>query len=301
MTHPEGNPPGQSPCGFLLLDKERGRSSHQALSPCKRHFQERRAGHAGTLDPLATGLLFAAMGKATRLLSLAEGQDKEYLVAARLGTRTDTLDLDGRVLSVSEAPAPGTVDWEALIQPWLGEIDQIPPAYSAISVDGVRAYDRARKGEEVALAARRVRIDQVDVLLGHSPLAGTGWEPGDVTLRVRCSKGTYVRSLVRDLGEALGCGASVSALRRTAIGSWRLPDVQPETPGIPDLLPVARVFDALPRFVLQEQDHGPFSHGHAVPCALESCEDALALDESGRARAWGRVRDGRFQPKAMLD
>lgn len=300
MTHPVGNPPGLSPCGFLLLDKERGRSSHQALSPCKRQYQERRAGHAGTLDPLATGLLFAAMGKATRLLSLAEGQDKEYLVAARLGVRTDTLDLDGRVVSQTDAPPLGGIDWEALIAPWLGEIEQVPPAYSAISVDGVRAYDRARKGQEVSLPARKVRIDHVDVLLGDSPLAGTGWELGDVTLRVRCSKGTYVRSLVRDLGDALGCGASVSALRRTAIGAWRLPDVQPQAPGIPELLPVADIFDTLPRFVLQAQDQGPFSHGHAIPCLLEPCEDALVLDDTGLALAWGRVREGRFQPKAML-
>jgi len=300
MTGPVGNPPGLSPCGFLLLDKERGRSSHQALSPCKRHYQERRVGHAGTLDPLATGLLFAAMGKATRLLALAEGQDKEYLVAMRLGVRTDTLDLDGVVVSQVQAPAPESIDWEERIRPWLGEIDQIPPAYSAISVDGVRAYDRARKGEDVQLAARRVRIDEVDVQLGPSPLAGTGWEPGDLTLRVRCSKGTYVRSLVRDLGEAVGCGAAVSALRRTAIGSWRLPDVQPPAPGIPELMPVAEVFAELPRFELDPADAGPFSHGHAVRCSLDACEDALVLGESGLALAWGRVRDGRFQPKAML-
>lgn len=288
-----------APCGFLLLDKARGRSSHQALSPCKRLFSERRAGHAGTLDPLATGLLFAAMGKATRLLSLAEGRDKEYLVAARLGIRTDTYDTDGAILS--ESPVPSSIDWASLVAPWIGDIDQIPPAYSAISVDGVRSYDRARRGEVVELPPRRVRIDAVEVIDGPSPLAGTGWNPGDVTLRVRCSKGTYVRSLVRDLGEALGCGATVSALRRTAIGAWRLADVRPEEDQVQQLLPVAETFPDLPRFPLDPADSAPFSHGHSVPCGLEDTEDALILDGEGRALAWGKVREGRFQPKAMLD
>lgn len=287
------------PCGFLLLDKARGRSSHQALSPCKRLFSERRAGHAGTLDPLATGLLFAAIGKATRLLSLAEGRDKEYLVAARLGIRTDTYDTDGAILS--ESPVPGAVDWESLIAPWIGEVDQFPPAYSAISVDGVRAYDRARRGEVVELPSRRVRIDSVEVLEGRSPLEETGWAEGDVTLRVRCSKGTYVRSLVRDLGEALGCGATVSALRRTAIGAWRLPDSRPTIERDPELLAVADIFPDLPRFPLDPADSAPFSHGHAIPCGLGDTEDALVLDGNGRALAWGKVREGRFQPKAMLD
>jgi tRNA pseudouridine55 synthase len=286
------------PCGFLLLDKAQGRSSHQALSPCKRLFSERRAGHAGTLDPLATGLLFAAIGKATRLLSLAEGRDKEYLVAARLGIRTDTYDTDGAILS--ESPVPDSIDWPSLIAPWIGDIDQIPPAYSAISVDGVRAYDRARRGETVELPARRVRIDSVDLLEGSSPLAGTGWSPGDVTFRVRCSKGTYVRSLVRDLGEALGCGATVSALRRTAIGTWRLSDARPTDDREPELLAVEHTFPDLPRFQLDPADSGPFSHGHSVPSSLPDAEDALILDESGSALAWGRVREGRFQPKAML-
>lgn len=298
MSSEAGAVPAQAPCGFLLLDKERGRSSHQALSPCKRHFQERRAGHAGTLDPLATGLLFAAVGKATRLLALAEGRDKEYLVCARLGVRTDSLDLDGRILS--SAPVPGAIDWDALLEAFVGDVDQVPPAFSAISVDGVRAYQRARKGEEVALPSRRVRIHSIAILPDISPLSGTGWMPGDVTMRVRCSKGTYVRSLVRDLGETLGCGAAVSALRRTAIGEWRLPDVRPEDVGMPSLMSVASAFPDLPSFELGSNDRKAFSHGHAIGCGLGDCDDALVVDDAGVALAWGRVQSGRFQPKAML-
>jgi len=287
-----------SPCGFLLLDKEQGRSSHQALSPCKRYFHERRIGHAGTLDPLATGLLFAAIGKATRLLSLAEGRDKEYLVCARLGLRTDSYDTDGQILS--QSPVPESIVWAPLIEPWIGDVDQIPPAFSAISVDGVRAYDRARKGEQVDLPARRVRIDSIEILEGPSPLEGSGWALGDVTLRVRCSKGTYVRSLVRDLGEAIGCGATVSALRRTAIGSWRLPDIRIVQETLPNLLSVAEIFPELPSFVLDPTDATAFSHGHSVSCPLVDAEDALVLSEDGVALAIGRVFEGRFQPKAML-
>ena len=295
---PAGSDPAQAVCGFLLLDKERGRSSHQALSPCKRHFGERRVGHAGTLDPLATGLLFAALGKATRLLSLAEGRDKEYLVCLRLGVRTDSLDMDGQVLAT--ASVPEEIRWESLMSRFLGEIDQIPPAFSAISVDGVRSYERARKGERVELPARRVRIDAIDRIEDPSPLRGSGWEPGDVTLRVRCSKGTYVRSLVRDLGEVLGCGAAVSALRRTAIGNWRLPDAPPEQATLPERMPVARVFSELPRFLLETSDATALSRGHAISCPLDPCEDAFVLDGTGQALAWGRVSSGRFQPKAML-
>ncbi|MCB9496466.1 MAG: tRNA pseudouridine(55) synthase TruB [Fibrobacteria bacterium] len=299
MTDSVATEPCPSVCGFLLIDKARGDSSHRALSPFKRRFKEKRAGHAGTLDPLATGLLFAAIGKATRLLPLAEGADKEYLVALRLGVRTDTLDMDGTVLSTDAIPDTAALDWNLLVAPWIGEIDQVPPAYSAISVDGVRSYERARKGEVVDLPSRRVRIDSVEPVIGDSPLSD-GWQPGDITLRVRCSKGTYVRSLVRDLGEAIGCGATVSALRRTAIGPWRVPDTRPVDGPEPGLVSVGEAFPKLPRFVLDPSDAAAASHGHAVSCGLDPVEDALMLREDGIVLAWGRVRDGRFQPKAML-
>lgn len=289
-----------APCGFLVLDKARGKSSHQALSPLKRSLGERRIGHAGTLDPLATGVLLAAAGKATRLLPLAEGRDKEYLVALRLGLRTDTLDTDGQELSQSgTVPGVDAVDWDELARPFLGWIDQIPPAHSAISVGGVRSYERARRGEAVELPARRVRIDAVEALSGESPLAGTGWEPGDPVLRVRCGKGTYVRSLVRDLGEILGCGATVSALRRTAIGPWRLSDRRPEDPSEPELLAPERAFPEIPVFEVDSAELRPFSNGNPIGCPLPDADDVFARHE-GRILAWGRSRSGRFHVAAML-
>jgi len=288
-----------SACGFLLLDKPRGKSSQQALSPLKRLLREKRIGHAGTLDPLATGLLVAAAGKATRLLSHVEGAGKEYLVCLRAGVRTDTLDLDGQILSESAASWEG-IDWEDLSRPFLGGIQQVPPAFSAISVGGVRSYERARKGEDVVLPAREVTIDSIETVPGPSPLLGTGWEPGDATLRVRCSKGTYVRSLVRDLGERAGFGASVSALRRTAIGLWRLPDGRSGEPGEPEVVPVARMFD-WPRFQVHEEDLKRLSNGNDILADIAPGPLVLALGREGTALAFGRVEDdGRFRPVALL-
>ncbi len=287
-----------SACGFLFLDKPSGVTSQKALSPLKRALSEKRIGHAGTLDPLATGLLVVAAGKATRLMSRAEGMDKEYLVAIRTGITTDTLDTDGQIL-LQSAPLAVQPDWSSVCAPFLGEIEQIPPAYSAISVDGVRSYVRARAGEEVVLPARQVRIDSIEAVEG-APLDGTGWLAGDFTLRVKCSKGTYVRSLVRDLGEALGCGATVSALRRTAIGSWRLPDSFVAIEGIPPVVPVADVFADRPRFFADAASRKALSHGHAAATGLPDANDVFCLDGSGRAIAFGTVVSGRFQPDAML-
>jgi tRNA pseudouridine55 synthase len=288
-----------SVCGFVLLDKPQGKSSQQALSPLKRFLNEKRIGHAGTLDPLATGLLVAAAGKATRLLSHVEGAGKEYLVCLRAGVRTDTLDLDGQILSETSASWEG-VDWNALSSPFLGEIDQIPPAFSAISVGGVRSYERARKGDAVDLPARRVRIDSIEVVEGPSPLAGSGWAQGDVTLRVRCSKGTYVRSLVRDLGECMGFGASVSALRRTAIGPWRLPDIRPGAETEPQVIQVESMFD-WPRFLVRDEDLQRLSNGNDIASDCVVGERVLALDRDGGALAFGKVDgDGRFRAVALL-
>jgi len=216
----------------------------------------------------------------------------------RTGVRTDTLDTDGRILS-QEDPFPGMPDWNSLVEPFLGEIDQVPPSYSAISVDGVRSYARARAGQEVVLPPRRVRIDSIESV-PDSPLAGTGWAEGDFTLRVKCSKGTYVRSLVRDLGEAMGCGATVSALRRTAIGHWRLPNSFAASEGIPPVHPTESVFPEVPRFTADPDAFKSLSHGHSTRTPLPDSEEAFCLDLQGRAIAFGKVASGRFQPDAML-
>lgn len=200
------------PGGFLLLDKPRGISSFQALNPLKRIFRGLKIGHAGTLDPAASGLLLVGVGGGTRLLEYLEGMPKTYTFLARFGLASDTFDMDGTV-SGSPAAALERDEVEAALAAFRGPILQTPPAYSAIKVNGERAYDLARAGQVVAIPARKVEVHALELL---------SFEDGVGRFRMTCSKGTYVRSLVHDLGAALGCGAVADAIRRTAIGPFRV-------------------------------------------------------------------------------
>jgi len=273
------------------MDKPAGPSSHQALSGLKRRFGTGRVGHAGTLDPPATGLLVCAVGKATRLLQEIEAREKEYLFGLCLGTETTTLDMDGEVLRQVEVPDPAGIDWEALLPRFVGELMQVPPAVSALKVDGVRSYDLARRGEAVEHPARPVTVHSLEFCQELSIAAG------NPVLRVRCSKGTYVRSLARDLGEALGFPISVSTLRRTAIGPWRLPDEHVAVEE-PLLVGVEAFLSDWPRFEAGEEGRAALRTGKSVPCELPDGDQVLALD--GQALAFGRVRDGRFLPSGLL-
>jgi tRNA pseudouridine55 synthase len=208
--------------GWVLLDKPVEMTSTQAVSAVRRIFNARKAGHAGTLDPLATGLLPIALGEATKTVPFAQDGTKTYRFTIRWGVSTDTLDAEGEETATSDVrPAPA--DIEAALPAFVGDVDQIPPAFSAIRVDGERAYDLARAGEDVQLAARRVRIDALKLV--STPSA-------DLTvLEMVCGKGTYVRSLVRDLAAALGAEGHVAALRRTGVGPFTIEDAIP----LPDL------------------------------------------------------------------
>ena len=196
--------------GILLIDKEPDWTSNDVVAKLKGILHERRIGHSGTLDPMATGLLVVFVGRATRAVEFAEGHDKRYLAALRLGVSTDTQDTTGNVLrerpvNVSES------ELRSVLRRFTGEIMQIPPMYSAIKVNGKRLYEIARRGEEIERAARRVTIYGID-------LVGRSGE--DYMLDVRCSKGTYIRTLCNDIGEALGCGGCMSGLRRTGAGGF---------------------------------------------------------------------------------
>jgi tRNA pseudouridine55 synthase len=202
------------PTGLIVVDKSAGMTSHDVVSRVRRLAHTRRVGHGGTLDPMATGVLVIGVGRATRLLTYVIGSDKTYTATIRLGQSTVTDDAEGEV--VSSVPADD-VD-EAAVRSGMaalsGEISQVPSAVSAIKVDGRRAYARVRAGEDVALAARPVRVDRFDLLaIRH--------EPGvvDLDVEVACSSGTYVRALARDLGTGLGVGGHLTALRRTAIAA----------------------------------------------------------------------------------
>lgn len=200
--------------GFLNINKPQGWTSRDVVNAVVRCLPRgTKAGHAGTLDPLATGVLVVAVGRATRLISMAQEGRKRYRAEFLFGRTSDTEDIEGEVVELENPPQP-TADAIASVLPELtGDIMQRPPAYSAIQVGGKRAYDLARKGEEVELAPRPVRVESIEVLSYDYPT---------LTLDVECGKGTYIRSLGRDLAEKLGTGAVMSALVRTQVGAFRL-------------------------------------------------------------------------------
>jgi len=201
--------------GILLVDKPQGWTSFDVAAKLKGLCHTRRVGHSGTLDPLATGLLVMFIGRATRAVSFAEGQNKRYIASMRLGLVTDTQDITGNVTGEHEQHVTNG-EIESVLGSFHGEIMQIPPMYSAIKQNGRRLYDIARRGGEVERAPRPVTIKTLD-LLGRD-------DRGDIILDVECSKGTYVRTLCDDIGRALGCGACMSALRRTRVGAFRVED-----------------------------------------------------------------------------
>jgi tRNA pseudouridine55 synthase len=207
--------------GLVVVDKPAGMTSHDVVARVRRLAGTRKVGHAGTLDPMATGVLVVGINRATRLLGHLLVTDKAYDATVRLGVSTTTDDADGEVVAAATVADTDAVS-DAMVRSGLaamvGEIEQVPSAVSAIKVDGRRAYDLVRAGEKVELAARRVRVDVIEVLRLLRPEDGTI----DVDISVRCSSGTYIRAIARDLGAALGVGGHLTALRRTAVGAFDL-------------------------------------------------------------------------------
>ena len=202
--------------GLLIIDKGIGWTSHDVVAKLRRITGVRRIGHAGTLDPFATGVLPVAVGKATRLLQYVTAEDKHYLTVVALGTETDSGDLTGRPIGDAYGgPWPTREQVEAVLPEFRGEIEQIPPAFSAIKVDGERLYRLARAGTDVVVPPRRVTIHDLRLL---------AYDPPYLHLHVHCGKGTYVRALARDIGQRLGCFGYCHALRRTAVGSFCVGD-----------------------------------------------------------------------------
>ena len=200
--------------GVLVIDKPTGMTSHDVVQIVRNGTHIRRAGHTGTLDPRASGVLVVLVGPAVRLSEFISASEKRYQAVLRLGLITDTYDMDGNVLMSS----PVNISYEELeetLKTFIGEFDQIPPAYSAIKINGEKAYERARRGEEVEMEPRKVRVDSIELL---------DWESPEAIIDIQCSSGTYVRSLIHDLGEKLGCGATLVGLRRTKNGRFSLRD-----------------------------------------------------------------------------
>jgi len=239
--------------GLLLVDKPRGVTSHDVVDVVRRGLGTRKVGHAGTLDPMATGLLLIGVGRATRLLRFLGGLPKTYEGTLRLGVETTTLDADGDVVRETEVDL-SEADVAAAMRALVGESLQRPPAYSAVKVGGRKLYEAAREGEHLEAEPRPIRVDAFDVVAFDVP---------DVTFRVTCSGGTYVRVLAADVGAALSCGAHLTALRRTAIGPYAVDDaVAPD--GVGDPLPMDAAIGHLPRLELDAEEAVAASHGRPL-------------------------------------
>lgn len=266
MTEPDRRreqhrPP--APSGLLVVDKPAGPSSHAVVAAVRRLAGTRRVGHAGTLDPAATGVLVLGLGRGTRLLHFLVGATKEYRATLRLGAATSTDDAHGDVLAEADTSAVSDSDVVAAMRTLTGELQQVPSAVSAVKVEGRPAYRRVRAGERVALAPRAVTVSRF-ALLG-SRRSGTFL---DLDVDVECSSGTYVRALARDLGAAVGVGGHVTALRRTRVGPFdldaahRLDDLA--APLDAQVLPLGRAASAfLPRRVLPPDEAARVRHGVA--------------------------------------
>jgi tRNA pseudouridine55 synthase len=273
--------------GWVVLDKPEGLGSTQAVGRVRRAFEAQKAGHAGTLDPLATGVLPIALGEATKTVSFLMDADKAYRFVVAWGANTASFDRDGAVTETSDVRPDPTAVAEAL-GAFVGEIQQVPPAFSAIKVDGERAYDLARAGIEVDLAARAVTIYSAQVL--DAP------DPDHVELEIVCGKGTYVRSLARDLALALGACAHVSALRRTRVGPFaaenavtleHLEDLCHTGRGLEALSPVETALDDIPALAVTTEDAFRLSQGRPIvllPRQVETLKARLlAPDGAGFA------------------
>ena len=245
--------------GAVLLDKPVGISSNKALQQAKQLFGAAKAGHAGTLDPLASGLLIVLFGEATKFAGHLLADDKEYLATLKLGEKTATGDAEGEVIE-RKAVQVSQPDLLRVLQSFRGEIEQLPPMHSALKRGGVPLYALARRGETVERERRRVRIDALELLEFSIPL---------LELRVRCSKGTYVRTLAEDIGEALGSCAHLAALRRTASGRWRVEDAASldalSSPARTEhLMTLAALIADLPRAELDAAQEARFRNGQSL-------------------------------------
>lgn len=294
--------------GWVILDKPYGMSSTQAVGKVRWLFNAEKAGHGGTLDPLASGLLPIALGEATKTVSHAMDGRKVYRFTARWGEERTTDDLEGAVTVTSDR-RPTRSEIEAILSRFTGEIMQAPPAFSAIKVDGERAYDLARAGEAVELAERPILIEALRLV--EMP------DPDHATFEVTCGKGTYIRSLARDMGRALGTAAHVSMLRRVAVGPFteahmisleNLAELGHKAPGGDAnkgvLLPIETVLDGIPALAIDEEQARRLKLGQAVllrGANAPIAEDSVLVMSGGKPLGIGTISQGSLKPKRLFN
>ena len=271
--------------GIVIVDKPQEWTSQDVTARLRRVFNTRRIGHGGTLDPMATGVLPVFVGRATRGVEFFEHAEKTYETVLRLGITTDTEDIFGTVLTEQDAFVTGTM-LEEVLETFRGEILQVPPMYSALKINGQKLVDLARKGKEVERQPRPVTIHELTLL---------GMEADGIRLRVRCSKGTYIRTLCKDIGEALGCGGCMAALRRVSAGAYTIAEAVPlqelleTTEPERYLRPVDSMFTRHPAVTLTEKQETRCRNGNAFSVKLED----------GTYRAYGK--DGEFLMLASVE
>lgn len=289
----------------INLDKDKGITSHEAVTKAKRLFKVKKAGHAGTLDPLATGVLLVCLNEATKITGYLSDLDKEYLAVIKLGETTDTYDSEGRIVrKVSDFEVSNSEISDA-IQMFIGNIEQTPPMYSAIKLNGKPLYKLARQGIEVEIKPRKVSIYSIELLNYEAPL---------LTIRVSCSKGTYIRSLCNDIGNALGFGAHLTELERTKIGhftrenSAKLEELPAKNEAIHTIdyalrwLPEVRLFDA----DLKKVKNGNPIREDALELSMAESSAAISKsirlkDHEGRILGVGRISNGWIKPERMFN
>lgn len=253
----------------MVIDKPAGMTSHDVVARVRRIFETKKVGHAGTLDPDATGLLVLGVGHATRLLSFAQEGRKRYVAAASFGTTTTTQDASGEVIETKPVNLERS-DVEAAASRFVGDIEQIPPMVSAVKVGGERLYKKARRGEEIERKPRPVTIHKLVV-------TSFAEDPPEASFDVTCSSGTYIRTLVHDIGQVLGCGAHLKTLRRVESSGFREEDAAPLAElSSSDLRPTAEIVRSLPNLQIDAQARALVADGRPLPAADDSIEqDAL--------------------------
>ena len=277
-----------------MIDKPPGITSHDVVDEVRRRLATKKVGHGGTLDPEATGILMVGVGRATRFLEYSQRAPKRYTAVGVFGITTSTQDASGEIIEVRPAEIT-RADVERVAGGFVGEIDQVPPMVSAVKIGGERLYKKARRGEEVERAARRVTIHELTV---------TDFDPDGprATFDVLCSSGTYVRTLVNDLGEALGCGAHLESLRRVEAGGFSIDDaiaVEEVTPG--SLRPLADAVRDLPALHVTEEDAERVGHGRDLPAVGELEDGAcVAVHLHDRLLAVYRRKGERLVPDRVL-
>lgn len=288
--------------GVLVVDKPVGLTSHDVVQVVRKGTNIKRAGHTGTLDPRASGVLVILLGPAVRLSEYVSASDKRYQAVLRLGASTDTYDAEGRITRSAPVDHITEEQFEEALLGFVGEIEQVPPPYSAVKIKGRKAYEMAREGEEVDLAPRRITVYHLELL---------EWAPPEAVIDVYCSSGTYVRSLAHDLGEKMGVGAHLVGLRRTKSGRFTLRDAVPlrklrdafeDGTWYQFLIPAAEALSDWPAVELSVEQMDLIRHGHRIPADTAEGPMARGINEQGELVALMEYvpESGEWQPKKVF-